>query len=73
MRKTTVYLPDDLKLGLERVAAAEGLSEAELVCAAVDEYIRSHARPRPRFPLFSIGEVRPITDWGKALGGFAKD
>jgi len=29
MRKTTVYLPDDLKVRLERAAAASGRTEAE--------------------------------------------
>ncbi len=29
MKKTTVYLPDELKAALERAAAAQGRSEAE--------------------------------------------
>jgi hypothetical protein len=73
MRKTTVYLPDDLKLRLERAAGDNGLSEAELIRAAIDEYTRTHARPRPRFPLFAIGEVEPITDWDEAMRGFGED
>lgn len=73
MRKTTVYLPDDLKLRLERAADDNGLSEAELIRAAVDEYTRTHVRPRPRFPLFSIGEVEPITDLDEAMRGFGED
>ena len=31
MKRTTIYLPDDLKEALERTAAAEGRSEAEVV------------------------------------------
>jgi hypothetical protein len=73
MRKTTVYLPDDLKLRLERAAGDNGLSEAELIRTAVDVYTRTHARPRPRLPLFSVGEVEPITDWDEALRGFGED
>jgi Ribbon-helix-helix protein, copG family. len=73
VRKTTVYLPDDLKLRLERAADDNGLSEAELIRAAVDEYTRTHVRPRPRFPLFSIGEVEPITDLDEAMRGFGED
>ena len=49
MRKTTVYLPDDLKAGLEREAAIRGVSEAELIRAALAEAVR---RPRPRPGLF---------------------
>jgi hypothetical protein len=73
MRKTTVYLPDDLKLRLERAAGENGRSEAELIRAAIDEYTRTHARPRPRFPLFSTGELEPITDWDEAMRGFGED
>jgi metal-responsive CopG/Arc/MetJ family transcriptional regulator len=72
VRKTSVYLPDDLKLRLKQVAADNGLSESELIRAAVDEYTRMHTRLRPRFPLFSIGEVEPITDWEEAMQGFGK-
>jgi predicted DNA-binding protein len=31
MKKTTVYLPEDLKSALGRVAAQKGRSEAELI------------------------------------------
>jgi hypothetical protein len=70
VRKTTVYLPDDLKLRLERAAEDNGLSEAELIRAAIDEYTRTHVRPRPRFGLFSM---EPITDWDEAMKGFGED
>lgn len=70
MRKTTVYLPDDLKLRLERAADDNGLSEAELIRAAIAEYTRTHAPPRPRFPLFSAD---PIADWDEAMRGFGED
>jgi len=73
MRKTTVYLPEDLKLRVERAAEDNGLSEAEVIRAAVDEYTRTHLRPRPRFPLFSLGEVDAITDWDEAMRGFGED
>jgi hypothetical protein len=70
MRKTTVYLSDDLKLRLKRVAGDRGVSESEVVRAAIDEYTRTHARPR--LPLFSIGEFEPITDWDEAMRGFGE-
>jgi hypothetical protein len=73
VRKTTVYLPDDLKLRLERAADDNGLSEAELIRAAVDEYTRTHVRPRPRLPLFSSDELAAITDWDEAMRGFGED
>lgn len=35
MQKTTVYIPEDLKRTLELVAAARGVSEAELIREAL--------------------------------------
>ena len=54
MKKTTVYLPDELKAALER--AAQGRSEAELVREAVRELTQRLEPPRPRLPLFSSGD-----------------
>lgn len=57
MRKTTLYLPDSLKARLERAARERNVSEADLVRAALDEYTRTAARPRPKLPLFeSVGD-----------------
>ncbi len=52
MKKTTVYLPDDLKAALGRAAAEKGQSEAELIRRAVEGLVRGFERPRPRLPLF---------------------
>lgn len=56
MKKTTVYLPDDLKAALERVAGAQGRSEADLIRQAVWDLTRSLEPPRPRLPLFASGD-----------------
>lgn len=50
MVKTTVYLPEPLKAKLERVAARERRSEADVIRAALDEY--TTGRVRPQLPLF---------------------
>lgn len=56
MKKITVYLPDDLKARLARVAAAEERSEAEIIREAVAAAIEGRdRRPRPTLPLFSSG------------------
>jgi hypothetical protein len=55
MKKTTVYLPEELKAALERVAAAEGRSEADLIRSAVQDKVSSLDRPRPRVPLWPTG------------------
>lgn len=51
MVKTTVYLPESLKRSVERVAADERRSEADVIRDALDEYTRGRARPRPTIPL----------------------
>ena len=52
MKKTTVYLPDDLKAALERAAVARGQSEAELIREAVRKLTQNVEQPRPKLPLF---------------------
>ncbi|GIU84018.1 MAG: precorrin-2 C(20)-methyltransferase [Acidimicrobiales bacterium] len=44
MRKTTVYLPDHLKSGLEQLARASGRSEAQLIRLAVSRLLKSESR-----------------------------
>jgi Arc/MetJ-type ribon-helix-helix transcriptional regulator len=56
VRRTTVYLPDDLKAALERTAAGEGRTEAELVREGVRLVTERHATPEPRLPLFESGD-----------------
>ena len=56
MRRTTVYLPDQLKLALERTAAAQGKSEAEVVRAAILVATVETAYPELRLPLFHSGD-----------------
>ena len=46
MRKTTVYLPEDLKSELERMAAETGTSEAELIREGIRLALaKRHATP----------------------------
>jgi hypothetical protein len=55
MRKTTVYLPDELKAALEARARSERRSEAELIREAVAERVYGGDGPRPKLPLCSAG------------------
>jgi Arc/MetJ-type ribon-helix-helix transcriptional regulator len=57
MKRTTIYLPDELKAALERTAVAEGRSEADVVRSALAAVTASHVYPRPRLPLFDSGEA----------------
>ena len=51
MRKTTVYLPDDLKAELQRAAAETGRSEADLIREGVRLALAQHT-PAPTIPIF---------------------
>ena len=56
MRRTTIYLPDELKLALERTAAAQGTSEAEVVRHALVAATAASSAPTLRIPLFDSGD-----------------
>lgn len=70
MVKTTLYLPDDLKARVERLAADTRRSEAEVMRAAIDEYTNV-TRPRPRPGLFSHGNLASRVD--ELLDGFGSE
>ena len=72
MIKTTVYLPDDLKKALERIAAASGRSEAQVIRDAIGALARAAARPRPRGALFSGDHPGLSEDVDAALAGFGE-
>lgn len=61
MRKTTVYLPNELKRAIERVAAETGRSEADVITAALIDYT-SRVTPRPQAGLFSHGSLADRVD-----------
>ena len=56
VKRTTIYLPDDLKAALERTAAARGTSEAEIVRSALASATAEHTYPPPKVPLFASGD-----------------
>lgn len=72
MKKTTVYLPDDLKSALERVAVERRRSEAELIREAVRDLVRSSEMPRPRLPLFSSDDPTLARRFEEELRGFGE-
>src|SRR5918996_4045400 len=63
MRRTTVYLPDDLEAALERTAAVHGKSEAEVVRGALAAATADHAHPRPQIPLFESADPTLAERW----------
>jgi hypothetical protein len=55
MKKTTVYLPEELKRRLPLAARHAGKSEADLIREGVEFVVERELAPRPRFPLFNSG------------------
>jgi hypothetical protein len=68
MKKTTVYLPEDLKRRLEQHAQGEQRSEADVIRTAVASYVGA-TDSKPQLPLFSAA---PIEDFDEALRGFGE-
>jgi hypothetical protein len=72
MQKTTVYIPDDLKRTLSQVAAARGISEAELIRETLRTLAGDQPIPPPRLPLFKSGKPGLAERSDKALEGFGE-
>jgi Ribbon-helix-helix protein, copG family len=72
MKKTTVYLPEELKAALERAAAAQGCSEADLIRRAICDLTQSLELPRPRLPLFASGDPTLAERVDEELAGFGE-
>lgn len=70
MNKTTVYLPDELKQAVARIAIGTGRSEADVIREAIGELARTSQRPRPRGGLFASGDPSLSDSVDEALAGF---
>ena len=70
MTETTLYLPEELKQSLRRMAAVSGRSEAELIREAITPQVRACDRPRPAGQLFTNGEPSLAEHAEEALAGF---
>ncbi|MBI4728235.1 MAG: CopG family transcriptional regulator [Acidobacteria bacterium] len=73
MVKTTVYLQEELKRGLSRLARRRGRTEADLIREAVARLVENQRPNRPRLPLFSSsGEATLAERVDEALVGFGE-
>jgi Arc/MetJ-type ribon-helix-helix transcriptional regulator len=72
MHKTTIYLPEELKHAMARLAQARGISEAELMREALQALTKSATPPRPRLPLFKSGLPGLADNVEDALEGFGQ-
>jgi len=51
VKRTTIYLPDDLKAQLEMAARSEGRTEAEVIREALARALEQRTPRRPHLPL----------------------
>ena len=74
MVKTTVYLPDELKAALSRVAAERAISEAELIREALRDKVSAATAARPRVGLFAegLGDKAAAERVDDLLAGFGR-
>jgi hypothetical protein len=72
MLKTTIYLPEEMKLELQKIAASRGISEAELIREALKGIIESSAPPKPKLPLFKSANPNLAENVDKYLQGFGE-
>lgn len=72
MRKTTVYVPDDLKEALARASEASGRSEAELIRDGIELVVSRTEDPLPRLPLIESDDPGLAGNVDEALAGFGE-
>lgn len=70
MVKTTVYLPEELKAALRKLAAQRNCSEADLLREAVARLTGGTGAPLPRVPLFRSSGASVAEEIDAALEGF---
>jgi hypothetical protein len=71
VRRTTIYLPEELKSTLARAAQEEGRTEADLIREGIETFLRSR-RAEPRVPLFTSGKADLAENADKLLAGFGE-
>lgn len=74
MKKTTIYLPDELKELVEAVARAAGRSEADVIRDAIAVAVAVRRAPEPRNPLpgMSLGDPSVAERASELLDGFGE-
>jgi hypothetical protein len=72
VKKTSVYLTDHQKRGLERAAKAAGRSEADLIREGVELVSARHRTAEPTLPLFDSGQPDLAAPIERHLEGFGE-
>lgn len=71
VEKTTLYLPEDLKAAVKRIAQQRGIPEAEIIRESIRLAVNSTNKPRPQGGLYAGTEpiARRVDDF---LDGFGE-
>jgi hypothetical protein len=72
MFKTTVYLSDELKAGLNRIAAETRRSEADIIREGIRLAIAQHTPPAPTIPIFVNEDPHFAQQVDEHLPGFGE-
>jgi len=62
VKRTTIYLPDEMKAAIEREAARRGVTEAEVIRGAVEANLAMRPRRRIQTPAIPEGIGEDIAD-----------
>jgi len=74
VRRTTIYLPDEMKAAIEREASRRRVSEAEVIRSAVESDLRRKPTRRIQTPVFPDGLGEEIgTRVDELLEGMGSD
>ena len=65
VKRTTIYLPDELKARLEAAARVQGRTEADVIRAALTQALDEQPAPRPRLPLAE--RTGHTTNWAERV------
>jgi len=65
VKRTTIYLPDDLKAKLEAAAHAEGRTEADVIREALAAALETRPARKPRLPLTEA--TGQTTNWAERV------
>jgi Ribbon-helix-helix protein, copG family len=71
VRRTTIYLPEDLKRSLARAAYEDKRTESDLIREGIERLLQSR-HPEPKLPLFTSGKPELAENVDKLLDGFGE-
>jgi len=72
MHKTTLYLPDELKVAVQRLAAETRRTEAAIIREGIELALARHTPPLPTIPIFVSEDPRFAEKVDEQLAGFGE-